>query len=64
MWPESGEIQRTLFSDPMLLAKELFSDEFRLAKIRKKKKKKLCQISPESGEISSKSLLRVSRNHY
>jgi hypothetical protein len=34
-WPESGEIQQTLFSDAMLLAKELFSDKFRLAEIKK-----------------------------
>jgi hypothetical protein len=32
----------------MLLAKELFSDEFRLAKIRKKKKKKLARFCQNS----------------
>jgi hypothetical protein len=32
----------------MLPVKELFSDEFRLIEIIIKKKKKTCQISPES----------------
>jgi hypothetical protein len=50
-------IRRTLFFDTMLLAKELFFDKFRLAKIRererekKKKKKKACQIWPKFGDF-------------
>jgi hypothetical protein len=38
-------IRRTLFFDAILPAKELFFDEFRLAEIKKKKKKSL----PDSG---------------
>jgi hypothetical protein len=34
-----AEIRKTLFSDAMLPAKEIFSDEFRLTKIRKKKER-------------------------
>jgi hypothetical protein len=33
-------IRQTLFSDTMLPAKEIFSDEFRLTKIKGKEKKK------------------------
>jgi hypothetical protein len=40
---KSSKIRRTLFSDTMLSAKEIFSDEFRLVEIRKKKKKKTKQ---------------------
>jgi hypothetical protein len=75
---KSSKIRRTLFSDTMLSAKEIFSDEFRLVEIRKKKKQKTkqkqkqkaCEILPESSqilpdsyEISPESLLMVRRNH-
>jgi hypothetical protein len=38
---EFSKIQRTLFFDALLPAKELFSDKFRLAGDQKKEKKKL-----------------------